>query len=96
MPAWQRRLKAVSKKDNLTRRDFSLERIGDDTQTIYVLDPKDPVIKKLPSVTEARIRELVLEACPPWVVTTPLEEAEALNETESMIASEGEDVAPDF
>jgi hypothetical protein len=60
--------------DNLIRRDFSLERIGGDQQTKYVLDPKDPSPFKLadriaaPSVE--RIRERVLEACPPMIVTS--------------------------
>lgn len=80
--------------DNLTRRDFSLERIGDDTQTIYVLDPKDPQPKKLPAVTEARIRELVLEACPPMIAFG--DDVVATEDTDVSASDLGEKHAPDF
>lgn len=60
--------------DDLSRRDFSLERVGGDQQTKYILDPKDPspfqLANKIPAPTIERIRERVFEACPPLVATT--------------------------
>jgi len=56
--------------DNITHRDFSIERIGGDQATRYILDPEDPsdFQPKIIIPTPERIRERILEACPP----TPL------------------------
>lgn len=86
--------------DDLRRRDLSLERQGGDKDTKYVLDPKDPSVSnlKLAALTGDRIRERVIEVCPPVLPTSsvPASAKESIHIVKDVPTGEDENVNLEF